>query len=156
MSLLNKIKTGKHPKPPRILEYGTEGIGKSTLASESPEPIFIPTEDGLGQIDCASFPLAKTFQDVIDALAALYSEPHDYQSVVIDSIEWLERLVWDATSERFGVKNIEKVDGGYSKGYTHCLNEWRQIIDGLDALRNERGMIVILIAHSKVEKFDDP
>ena len=45
---------------------------------------------------------------------------------------------------------------GYAKGYTHALKHWQQILDALDALRNDRGMLVICIAHSKVEKFQDP
>ena len=51
MSLMGQIHHGPRPSPPRFLIYGVEGIGKSTLASQSPNPIFIPTEDGLDQID---------------------------------------------------------------------------------------------------------
>ena len=130
--------------------------GKSTTASQAPKPIFIPTEDGLGQIDCDSFPLARSFGDVIASLSALHGEKHDYQTVVIDSLDWLERLIWDVLCEQYGVNSIEKVDGGYAKGYTHALTQWREVLNGLDALRNERGMCVILLAHSKVEKFEDP
>ena len=61
MSLLQSIHSGKCSKPPRLLIYGSEGIGKSTLGASAPKPIFVPTEDGLDQIVCDSFPLAKTF-----------------------------------------------------------------------------------------------
>ena len=156
MSLLKQIHSGPRHAPPRLMIYGTEGIGKSTTASQAPKSIFLPTEDGLDQIDCDSFPLAKTFVDVVSAISALYSEKHDYQTVVIDSLDWLERLVWDEVCREYGVKSIEKADGGYAKGYTHALTQWREVLDGLDALRNERGMCVILLAHAKVEKFEDP
>jgi len=43
MSLMNQIHTGRRIMPPRILMYGTEGIGKSTTAAQAPHPIFIPT-----------------------------------------------------------------------------------------------------------------
>ncbi|HHH75960.1 MAG TPA: ATP-binding protein, partial [Phycisphaerae bacterium] len=79
-----------------------------------------------------------------------------FETVILDSVDWLERLVWDNLCEQFGVSSIEKVDGGYAKGYTHALTPWRKILNGLDALRNKRGMCVILLAHAKVEKFDDP
>jgi len=156
MSLLKQIRSGRRHTPPRLLIYGTEGIGKSTIASQAPNPIFVQTEDGLDQIDCASFPLATSFSDVIKTLTALYSEEHEFQTVVIDSLDWLERLAWDDVCREYGVKSIEKADGGYAKGYTHALTQWREVLDGLDALRNDRGMAVVLLAHAKVEKFDDP
>jgi hypothetical protein len=89
--LLQRITTGRTSAPPRLLVYGTEGIGKSTLASHAPRPIFIQTEDGLGEIDCHKFPLANSFDDVVGSLEALRTEKHDYQSVVVDSLDWLER-----------------------------------------------------------------
>jgi hypothetical protein len=156
MSLLGTIQKGRQQTAPRILLYGSEGVGKSTLGSQTPGAIFVPTEDGLGQIDCHSFPLAKSFEDVISALGALYSEKHDYQTVVIDSLDWLERLVWDAVCRDYGAKSIEKVDGGYGKGYVHALPYWRKVLDGVDALHKEHGMLVLLLAHAKVERFEDP
>jgi hypothetical protein len=156
VTLLSRIQRGRQPMPPRIVLYGTEGIGKSTFASQAPAPIFVPTEDGLSEIDCERFPLAKTFEDVIAALSALEAEQHDYQTVVLDSLDWLERLVWDTLCRQYNVSSIEKVDGGYAKGYTHALTYWRQVLEALNRLRNDRGMVVICIAHAKVEKFEDP
>lgn len=156
MSRLANIQRGRAPMPPRIMLYGVEGIGKSTFAAEAPKPIFVQTEDGLAQIDCDKFPLAATFEEVQQALAELQAQAHDYETVVIDSLDWLERLVWDAVCKEYGVKSIEKADGGYAKGYTHALTYWRQIVDLLGSLRTGKGMAVVLIAHAKVEKFEDP
>jgi hypothetical protein len=156
MTLMDRIHTGRRHTPPRLLIYGTEGIGKSTTAAQAPNPIFIPTEDGLDQIDCSSFPLAGKLADVELALQSLLNEKHDFQSVVIDSVDWLERLIWDVLCEQYGVSSIEKVDGGYAKGYTHALTHWRKVLNDLNALRSKRGMCVILLAHAKVEKFEDP
>ena len=156
MSLLENIKSGKQPMPPRIEVYGVEGIGKSSLAASAPKAVFVPTEDGLSEIDCHRFPLANSFSDVMEALNALYQEKHDFQTVAIDSLDWLERLIFDEVCREYGARNIEKVDGGYSHGYVHALTYWRKILSLLDALRNEKGMASILIAHSKIEKFEDP
>lgn len=156
MSLLNNIKSGKQPMPPRIEIYGSEGIGKSSYAAAAPNAIFIPTEDGLGEVDCHRFPLAQTFSEVMVALESLFHEKHQFQTVVIDSLDWLERLIFDEVCQEYGVRSIEKADGGYARGYTHALSHWRKILKLLDALRNEKGMACILIAHSKIEKFEDP
>lgn len=156
MNVLEQIRTGKHPSPPRILLYGTEGIGKSTFAAQAPNPIFIPTEDGLNEISCASFPLAKKYTDVEAYLSALAMEQHEYQTVIIDSCDWLEQLIWDDLCHLSHVPTIEKVDGGYGKGYIAALGYWRQIIDALESLRNHRNMAVVLISHARVERFEDP
>ena len=151
-----QIHRGKQNKPPRIMLYGVEGIGKSTFAACAPNPIFLPTEDGIGQIDCASVPLIKTFQEMLNTLESLRQDTQGFQTVVIDSLDWLERLVWKATCKRFNVLNIEKVDGGYHKGYMHCLDEWNKFIAALTILRDTHDLLIVLIAHSKVEKFEDP
>lgn len=156
MTVLDKIHTGKRPAPPRLLVYGVEGVGKSSFAAAAPRPIFIPTEDGLNEIDCASFPLAKTLPEVETYLAALAKEPHGFQTVVIDSLDWLEQLIWDDLCRLSNVTSIEKVDGGYGKGYIAALRFWRQILDTLETLHKQRQMAVILIAHAKIERFEDP
>ena len=156
MSLLQSIKTGRDNLPPRIMEYGVEGVGKSTFGASAPNPIFVQTEDGLGEIDTAKFPLAKTFSDIESYLTALRDEPHDFQTVVLDSADWAERLIWDQVCRDFGVRSIEKADGGYGKGYTHALTYWRQVVKTLNEIRTRRNMAVILVAHAKVERFEDP
>jgi hypothetical protein len=156
MSLVSKIERGKKPKPPRILPYGPEGIGKSTFGSQAPSPIFVQTEDGADLIEADKFPLATSYEDVSQALGDLAAEPHDFETVVLDSLDWLERLIWDQVCAGFSVKNIEKADGGYARGYLLALNYWRELLEQLNRLRNQRHMIIVLIAHAKVERFEDP
>ena len=156
MGMLEIIRTGREAKPPRIMIYGSEGVGNSTFAASAPNPIFIQTEDGLGEINCRKFPLANSLSEVLAELAALRDEPHEYLTVVIDSADWLERLIFDEVCKEFGVRSIEKADGGYGKGYTHALTHWRKVVNLLQELRDKRGMVVILVAHAKVERFEDP
>src|SRR5262245_12338175 len=108
MRLLEQVRVGKTQMPPRIMVYGTEGIGKSSLAASAPKPIFIQTEDGLNEIDCAKFPLARSFDDVLEALNELATEQHSFESVVIDSLDWLERMIWDVVCRRESATTIEK------------------------------------------------
>lgn len=156
MSLISSITKGREAQPPRIMIYGSEGVGKSTFAALAPNPVFVQTEDGLSEIDCSKFPLAKSFDDVVLQLQAVRDEQHDYGTVVINSLDWLERLVWDRVCADYGVKSIEKADGGYGKGYVHALTYWRQIVSLLNDIRARKGMAVILIAHAAVERFEDP
>ena len=156
MSLIGSITKGREQQPPRIMIYGSEGVGKSTFASLAPNPVFIQTEDGLSEIDTSKFPLARTFEDVVMQLQAVRDEQHEFGTLVIDSLDWLERLVWDRVCADYGVKCIEKADGGYGKGYVHALTYWRQIVSILNDIRSKRGMAVVMIAHAAVERFEDP
>jgi len=91
LAQLNRAGT---PKPPRVLIHGVAGVGKTTFAGQANKPVFIQTEDGLGTLSAANFPLSRTFDEVMEALAALYTEQHDSSTVVVDSVDWLEPLVW--------------------------------------------------------------
>ncbi len=154
MTLLEQVESGSKPAPRRVMLYGTHGIGKSTWGAMAPKPIFIQTEDGLGGIECDRFPLAETFEQAIAALSELYSEKHPFRTVILDSLDWLERLIWADVCKKRMVESIEDI--GYAKGYAFALTQWREFLDGLTALRNERGMTVILIAHAKIERFENP
>ena len=154
MKLLEKVMSGKTPAPRRVMLYGTHGIGKSTFASSAPNPVFLQTEDGLGEIDCDKFPVATTFHEAMKGLSELYTEPHPYQTVVIDSLDWLERLIWAEVCRKRNVESIEDI--GYAKGYIFALTQWREFLEGLTALRADRGMTAILIAHARIERFENP
>lgn len=154
MTLINQIQRGVQSSPRRTLIYGVHGIGKSIFGAMAEEPVFIQTEDGLGNIACERFPLASRYADVVTALSELYREEHAYRTVVVDSLDWLERLIWTAVCESRGIESIEDV--GYGKGYVFALTNWREVFTGLDALRNDRGMSVILIAHAQIERFANP
>jgi hypothetical protein len=151
---LASLRRGGESRPPRLLVYGVAGVGKTSLAAAAPNPVFLQTEDGLGRLDAPSFGLLRSYADVQDALDALYGEEHDFQTVVLDSLDWLEPLVWQETAARNNWEHIEQP--GFGKGYLAALDVWRGFLDGLNLLRTERGMGVILIAHSDIKRFDSP
>ena len=153
------ITSGTYLRPPRIILLGVEKIGKSTFAAGSDSPVFIPTkgEEGIDAIDVAKFPVCRCYDDLMGCLCALFQEQHNYGTVVIDSASTLEPMVWKDVCQKNGnVDSVEKVGGGYGKGYTESLSRWRQISEALDALRDQRNMASIVIGHVKVRRFDDP
>lgn len=138
---------------PRILVYGTAGVGKTTFAAQAPNPVFIQTEDGAGTLEINSFPVVSTFEEFMQCLSALYNE-HHYDSVVVDSLDHLEPLIWKRVCEDNSVENIEKL--GYGKGYVMALDYWREAMAALNGLRDQKSMAIILIAHHQIRKHSDP
>lgn len=157
ISLAN-LKRVKSVLPPRILIYGPPKLGKTTLANEFPEPVFLQTEAGENSTDeITTFGELTTYESVIEALAALYIEDHTFKTVCIDSLDKLEPKLWAATcAANNDVKSIEEIGGGYGKGYLAADEFWRDYIAGCNALRIDRGMTIVNIAHSEVTRFDDP
>ena len=148
---LNSVKKNTSISSPRIMIYGVEGIGKSTFAAGAPAPIFIPTEDGLGSLEVDHFPLATSTTNVLEAIGSLYEGKHKFKTVVIDSLDWLENFLWSEIEATHDAKDL-----AYGKGSIIAAEKWREILTGLNALRNDKGMIVILLAHCTIKRFDSP
>ena len=146
--------TGRQTRPRRLMLYGVHGIGKSTFAAEAPNAVFLPTEDGIADIDCESYPLSSCFDQFMHYLQELHDEEHDRSTLVIDSLDWLERLIWAEVEKEHSVDSIEDI--GYAKGYTFALKHWRTVLKQLERLRDARGMTSILLAHAKIERFTPP
>jgi hypothetical protein len=141
--------------PPRLLVHGSEGVGKTTLGAAFPRPVFLQTEDGCPSgLMISTFGVLDTFPAVRDALTALAAEPHDYRTVVIDSLDALEAMVWRDVCASQGWVSIEAP--GFGKGYVVVDQWWLDLLAALDFLRRDRSMIVVLLAHSAIETINDP
>lgn len=154
---LQSITADCQSMPPRIIVLGVEKIGKSTFAASSDRPVFFPVvrEEGIDDLAVSSFPTVHSVDQLMTGLASLYNGEHDFGTVVVDSSSALEPVIWRSVCEKFNCDNIEKVGGGYGKGYTYAVDQWDLMLQGLDALRT-KGMASIIIGHVKVKVFNDP
>ncbi len=156
---LATVTHGKVDKPPRVLLYGVEGVGKSSFGAAAPSPIFIASEEGANNLDVARFPKPENWSDVIDAVRALTVEGHDHRTLVVDTLDAIEPLCWRVVCEkatRSGKSADSIEDLGYGKGYVAALDEWRVLLAALERLWSTKGMGIILIAHSLVKPFKNP
>lgn len=151
---LDKVTRGRQQKPHRVVLYGVEGIGKSTFAATAPSPIFLGAEDGTAHLDVARLPAPQSWSDVLDAIETLTTEGHEFQTLAVDSLDWIEPMVWSDLCRRNDMKSIE--DFGYGKGYVAALDEWRKFLSAIERLQTTRKMHVVLIAHSVVKPFKNP
>ena len=141
--------------------FGEGGMGKTTLASMFPKPVFIRTEDGtaslVGNDEVSLFPLATSSQDVLDAIEALATEKHDHKTLVIDSITQLatqiESEIVEADSK---AKSISQAGGGYGAGYGQASERHAQIREWAGSLAYEVGMNIVFIGHADTETLTLP
>lgn len=152
---LASTKERQNSKPPVMVIYGVGKIGKTSLASEFPSPVYLCTdgERPPSDVDLPSPGTVGTFTDLLDVLEELITGEHDFQTVIIDSLDGLEPLIWQATSERLGVGSIE--EAGYGKGYVEAETEWSEYFAALSALA-DAGIAVVQIAHPEIKRFDSP
>lgn len=150
---LAAVKRGRLDVPMRVLAYGVEGVGKSTFAAGAPAPIFLGVENGTAQLDISRLPEPHTWDDALDGLLLLEKEKHDFETVVIDPVTWLEPLC--STKVTGGTVSIDKYDGGYGRGHAAALEHWRMLVAQLERLWT-RGMHVVLLGHCRVKSFNDP
>jgi len=155
---INSISTEKRTLPPRMVLLGTPKVGKTTFASKAPNVIMLPVkgEEGADDMECAKFPTAESFNDVLTAMQTLAEQEHGFQFVCIDSISALERIVFEHVCEKEKASSIEKVGNGYGKGYIEAMTYWSRLLACIDYLRTERGMGCILIGHTKIRTVNDP
>lgn len=136
-----------------MLVHGAAGVGKTTLAAGINNAFFLRTEDGTGTHEVPTYPIATSFDDFMEQLVSFRAN-HNYQALVIDSIDHLEPLIWAKTCKDNNWKDIEAP--GYGKGYLAAMVYWRQLIGELNKLRANKKMHIVLIAHSELKPFRDP
>ena len=151
---LASISRTKRLRAPKIVIAGPGKIGKTTFAAMAPNAVGILTEDGADAVDASAFPLCQSLADVYSAIGTLLKEDHGFNSVFLDSLDWLEPLLHAHVCAENKWASIEAP--GYGKGYIAAAEEWRNLLSGFEELRQQKNMAVILIAHDKIKHFESP
>ena len=140
---------------PIIMVHGGEGIGKTTFASGFPAPLALLIEHGLPRgVAVDAVKDVASFAAVMAALRDVYTNPLNYKSLLIDTVDALEALLLQDLCIRNNWKTIETPS--YGKGWVAADDEWRRFIRALTSIRDRHGMTIIMTCHSTIERVDDP
>lgn len=150
---IGNVKSGKISRPIVTLLWGIEGVGKTSFAASAPDPIFLSSEDGTGHLDVARFPEPSGWLDVLAACAVAKRSAGRFKTLVIDTLDWIEPLLWRYVCAENGWQSIE--EPGYGKGYTIALDEWSKLVAMVREVR-AAGLHVVLLAHSQQKSFKNP
>lgn len=150
---MNIIK-GKLPGAKKVVVYGPEGIGKSTFASKFPDPVFIDTEGSTKDMDVARLPAPSSWSMVLEEVRYVIQNPSICKTLVIDTADWAEKLCIAAVCDKHQKSGIE--DFGYGKGYVFLQEEFGKLLNLLTELVEKKKVHVVLTAHAKMRKFEQP
>lgn len=148
-----QIIRGKQKTALKVVVYGPEGIGKSTFAAQFPNPLFIDTEGGTKHMDVARTPKPTSWVMLLGLVKECITDPSLCGTLIIDTMDWAELLCSRYVCDKAQKKSIEEF--GYGKGYTYLMEEFGALLNTLNELV-ERGVNVVVTAHAKMRKFEQP
>lgn len=149
-----EVISGKIQKAKKVVLYGPEGIGKSSLASRFPNPVFIDTEGSTTEMDVQRLPKPTSWEMLKQEVQWVKQQgPARFGTLVIDTIDWAEMLCNEHVCAQHNKKGIE--DFGYGRGYVFASEEFGRFLNMLSDVI-EAGIHVVLTAHSQIVKFEQP
>jgi hypothetical protein len=150
-----KISQATCGSAPIVLIYGAEGRGKTTLAAKFSKPLAMLLERGLPSgVKLDAIEGLGAYGAIIETIRELYQDPRGYETLVIDTLDALEPMLLEHVCVAHSWKNIESPP--YGKGFVIADQEWLRFIRAITALRDKHGMMIVMVAHSTIERFDDP
>ena len=150
--MLNII-TGIIVRALKVVIYGTEGIGKSTLAAQFPDPLFVDVEGGTSQLDVRRIQRPSTWEELLSLILEIVKTPGICKTLILDTADWCETLCVEHICAKYNQKSIESFN--YGKGYTLLAEEWGRLISALNAAI-AAGIHVVVIAHARQRKIELP
>jgi hypothetical protein len=152
---LSSLKPTKNILPPRVLIYGPEKIGKSSLLAKMPNTIFFDIEKGSGYVETVRYPgPLETYNDFLTGVQSLAESKHNFENLVIDTGDRLEEMIHAQAGQEHNKKTAGEVD--YGKGYGTAENIWRQALSCFDYLRENCNMAIFIIGHATIRRYDNP
>lgn len=148
-----QVISGKVPKAKKVVLYGPEGIGKSSLAAQFPAPIFIDTEGSTTEMNVDRLHKPSSWEMLRQQVEWVKQQAGHFKTIVIDTIDWAEMLCIDSVCAQYGKKGIE--DFGYGNGYVYTKEEFGRFLNLLSDVI-ESGIHVVLVAHAQIVKFEQP
>lgn len=148
-----KITKGRVKKALKIVLYGPEGIGKSTLAAQFPGAVFIDTEDSTAHMDVARFDKPSSWQMIKDQADWVRTHPGEVGTLIIDTADWAEQMEIADLCKKNGWDSIETP--GFGKGYTYSAEEFGKLLNILQGCVNV-GVNVVITAHAQLRKVELP
>ncbi len=137
----------------KVVVYGPEGIGKSTLASRFPDPVFIDTEGSTRHLDVARTDPPTSWQMLLSQVDYIRTTPGVCKTLVIDTADWAEQLCITSFCASKQINGIE--DLGYGKGYIYIAEDFGKLLNSLEEIRS-RGIYIVITAHAAMRKFEQP
>jgi len=147
-----QITKGKVAKAQKIVIYGPEGIGKTSIAAQFPDPLFIDTEGSTSNMDVARMDKPSSWTLMLQQIEFV-KQQRPCKTIVIDTIDWAERLAIDFVTSRANKTSITGF--GYGEGFIQLEEEYGKFLNKLSDLI-EMGINVVLTAHAKITKFEQP
>ena len=153
------VKSGEAPGDgKRILIHADSGMGKTTLASLAPGPVFIGLDKG--GVGIENYQRVDGVESYIDVRSALQADIYGgYETVCTDTVtileEWAEQHVLATITNDSGEKMDSIVKYGWSNGYKHLYDMMKLILQDADTLVR-KGKNVILIAQSTPHNVPNP
>lgn len=147
-----EIQSGVTNDALKIVIYGVEGIGKSSLAAQFPNPLFIDTEDSTKRMDVKRLKKPSTFQELMQ-MAEWVKQTKPCSTLIIDTADWAQTLIEKAVLAENSWNSIEAP--GYGEGYVKVREKYGTMLDKLSDVA-DAGVNIVLVVHAEIKKFEDP
>lgn len=145
------ITSGPTATAQKVVLYGVEGIGKSTFASQFPNPVFIDTEGSTSNMNVQRLDNPNSWQMLLDEVNYV-KQSRICSTLIIDSADWAERICkehlavlgkWTDSNNDYGAKYV-----ALEKEFGLLINKLSDLV--------ELGINVVLTAHAKLKKKEEP